>query len=78
MEIYVVTCVNEDGWVSIVGSYKNLERAKLFMRQDWSNTCESLHQEGFIPTMKRDELCATLAYGNGHYYKYQINTSTLR
>lgn len=73
MKIYIVTCVNEDGWVSIVGVYKTTEVAQRSMRMECRFSADSLKQEGYVPITKCDEFAATITWGNGHSYHYQIN-----
>ena len=77
MKIYVVMCANEDGYISVVGSRKMLEKAQDLMKSNWGNTCQGLHEEGFVPTMKMDEFSALLNWGEGHLLRYLIDEITV-
>lgn len=78
MQIYIVSLVNEDGWVSIVGAYKTFEKARVAMRKDWKEQVDGLDEEGYVPVMKLDEAAASITYGDNHYYRYQIKASTVK
>lgn len=78
MKVYVVTCVNEDAWVSIVGVYATAERALMAMDIDRKNTAESLEQEGYVVSTGRDENGAIIKYGNDHSYMYEVFKQEVR
>lgn len=78
MKIYIVTRVNEDGWVSIVGTYKTFEIARSSMKMDQKNQVENLDNEGYVPVMRLYERAASITYGNGKYCLYRICVSEVK
>lgn len=78
MKIYILTCVNEDGWVYIVGTYKAFELARSAMKTEQMDQVDSLDQEGYVPVMKRDENAAIITWGNGHFYRYKIHIEEVK
>lgn len=76
-KIYILTVVNEDHIIAQCNAYPTLEKAQAAMKNDWSNEVDDLTQDGFVPVMKRDEFCATIHYGNGMLYRYQISETSI-
>ncbi|MBR3467410.1 MAG: hypothetical protein IKH15_09350 [Bacteroidales bacterium] len=76
-KIYILTVVNEDGIVVMCNAHPTLDKAQAAMKNDWCNEVESLTQDGFVPVMKRDEFFATIHFGNGMFYSYQISETRI-
>ena len=76
-KIYILTVVNEDHIIAMCNAYPTLEKAQAAMKNDWRNEVEDLTDDGFVPVMKRDEFCATIHYGDGMLYRYQISETRI-
>lgn len=76
-KIYILTVVNQDYIIAMCNAYPTPEKAQAAMKNDWRNMVGKLTEEGFVPVMKRDEFCATIHYGCGMLYRYQISETRI-